>query len=79
MSKASVYFKVENISGAHGTHELKRELDTFHGVISVSVNDKAEKIAVDYDTTGVNKEQLKTRIEELGYDITQVRGVNHIM
>ncbi len=79
MSKASVYFAVKDLNGKHGTKELKRELGTLHGVISVSVNELTDNIAVDFDTTGVKQEQLKTTIEKLGYDITQMQLENHIM
>lgn len=73
MSKASIYFTVSNVNGKHAVKELKRELDTFSGVSSVSVNDKAESIAVDFDTTGVSQKQLTKRIEKLGYEITHTR------
>ena len=56
MSKASAYFTVTNVNGKHDVKEIKRELDTFRGVISVSVNDKTENIAVDFDTTGVRQD-----------------------
>ena len=79
MSKASIYFTVDNVNGKHDTKEIKRELDTFRGVISVSVNDRTECIAVDFDTTGVRPEQLETKIENLGYKITHTRFENHIM
>lgn len=79
MSKASIYFTVDNVNGKHDVKELKRELDTFPGVISVSVNDKTESIAVDFDTTGVQQEQLQKRIEKLGYGIVDTRFENHIM
>lgn len=79
MSKASIYFTVDDVNGKHDVKELKRELDTFQGVISVSVNDKTESIAVDFDTTGVQQEQLKKRIEKLGYEIIDTRFENHIM
>lgn len=79
MSKASLYFSVTDIDGNHGKKELKRELDTLRGVISVSVNDEAESIAVDYDTTGVKQEQIKSKIKDLGYEITQMRFEDHIM
>jgi len=79
MSKASAYFTVGNVNGKHDVKELKRELDTFAGVISVSVNDRTESIAVDFDTTGVKPEQLKKRIEKLGYQVTDSRFENHIM
>lgn len=79
MSKASVYFDVKDSNEKHDTKELKRELDTFSGVISVSVNNRANCIGVDYDTTGVKQEELKKKIEKLGYEITQVKSENHIM
>lgn len=79
MSKASAYFTVSNVNGKHDVKELKRELDTFPGVFSVSVNDKTERIAVDFDTSGVKQEQLQKRIEKMGYDITDTRLENHIM
>ncbi len=79
MSKASVYFKVRDINGTHGVKELKRELDSLHGVMSVSTNEKTDVIAVDFDTTGVEQEQLKIKIEKLGYDITHIQSENHIM
>lgn len=79
MSKASAYFTVKDSNGKHGTKELKRELGTLHGVISVSVNELSNNIAVDFDTSGVKQEQLKTTIEKLGYDITQTQFENHIM
>lgn len=79
MSKASIYFTVDNVNGKHDVKELKRELDTFPGVISVSVNDKTESIAVDFDTTGVQQEQLQKRIEKLGYGIVDTWFENHIM
>ncbi|WP_312938966.1 heavy metal-associated domain-containing protein [Oscillibacter sp.] len=79
MSKASIYFTVDKVNGKHDVKELKRELDTFPGVISVSVNDTTESIAVDYDTTGVEQEQLQKRIEKLGYGIIDTRFENHIM
>lgn len=79
MSKASIYFTVDDVNGKHDVKQLKRELDTFQGVISVSVNDKTESVAVDFDTTGVQQEQLKKRIEKLGYEIIDTRFENHIM
>ncbi len=79
MSKASVYFSVSNPVGKHGTKELKRELDALNGVLSVSVNNTNDNIAVDFDTTGVKQDQIKTQLEILGYDITQMRFEDHTM
>lgn len=79
MSKASACFTVDNINGKHDINVLKRELDSFSGVLSVSVNGDTQSIAVDFDTTGVHQEQLQRKIEKLGYEITHTRFENHIM
>lgn len=79
MSKASIYFTLNNINGKHDTKELKRELSVFPGVASVSVNDSSEIVAVDFDTTGVQQAQLEKELEKLGYEISSVRFENHIM
>ncbi len=79
MSKASAYFSISNISSKQDVKELKRELDQFAGVISVSVNDEKGNIAVDYDTTGVEMKQIEKKIEKLGYQITGMMFDNHVM
>lgn len=79
MSKASIYFTVDNVNGKHDIKEIKRELDTLPGVISVSVNDRAETIAVDFDTTGVKSDRIEKKLKTLGYEILGTRLENHVM
>ena len=79
MSKASTYFILNDVDGKHDTKELKRELDAFPRVISVSVNPEKNSLAVDYDTTGVKSEQLVKRLEKLGYQIEQQKTEEHVM
>lgn len=54
MSKESAYFKLNDLSRKHDTKDLKQELDTFRGVISVSVNTENNLLAVDYDIRSAN-------------------------
>lgn len=77
--KASAYFRVDDIKGNHGVKELKRELDTLRGVTSVSVSTLSNSIAVDYDTTGENRDVIKKKIEQLGYNILESHTDKHIM
>lgn len=79
MSKASVYFTVDRLSGEHNVKKLKRELDTLGGVSSVSVNEGDGNIAVDYDTSGVQQSEIQRMIEKLGYDIVGSRIEQHTM
>ena len=79
MARASAYFTVDDISGKHDIKELKRELDTLPGVLSVSVNDETERITVDYDATGVERDRLQKKIETLGYHIADVQVENQIL
>ena len=77
--KASAYFTVGNLGGKHGEIELKRALDTLHGVTSVSVSEKSGSVAVDYDTTGESCERIQKKIKDLGYDVMDVRLDQHTM
>jgi copper chaperone CopZ len=77
--KASAYFTVDDLGGKHGVKELKRELDTLHGVLSVSVSEKTNSVAVDYDTTGENCEIIQKKIKDLGYGVIDVRLDQHLM
>lgn len=69
MSKASAYFTLDSIDGRHDIKNLKRELDTIRGVISVSVSDTNDSVSVDFDTTGAGYEQIEKKIDKLGYNI----------
>ena len=79
MSKASIYFTVSQVNGKHDSKEIKRELDTLPGVISVSVNDSTEQIAVDFDTTGAQGDRIQRCLEKLGYQVVSSKLENHIM
>lgn len=69
MSKESAYFTLSNMDGKHDVKELKHEIDMLPGVSSVSVNTRSDFVAVDYDTTGVRRTQIKKQIEKLGYTV----------
>lgn len=79
MSKASIYFTVSQVNEKHDRKEIKRELDTLPGVISVSVNDSTEQIAVDFDTTGIQDDRIQRCLEKLGYQVVSSKLENHIM
>jgi copper chaperone CopZ len=77
MSKESAYFQISDITGNHDSKELKRELDAFHGVLSVSVNAEKNTLAVDYDNTGITCDGLERRLEQLGYQVALCKTENH--
>jgi copper chaperone CopZ len=79
MSKESAYFTLKSIDGKRDLKELKKELNKFPGVISVSVNPVKNSLAVDYDNTGVHQPELATRLEKLGYEISSSSTETHIM
>lgn len=72
MAHLSTCFSLENAKDKHDEKLLKRELDALPGVTSVSVSERG-CVAVDYDTTGVRQEQIRQKVQELGY---QLRGVD---
>lgn len=65
----SVYFNVSKDVGLHDTSLLKRALDSLPGVTSVSIDKGSGRIAVDYDDTGVTRNEIQKKIEILGYPI----------
>lgn len=77
--KASAYFSVEGAVDSHAEKELKRELGTLPGVLSVSISDRTGNIAVDFDSTGQSTEKIGKKIKELGYDIRSVSLAQHVM
>ena len=79
MSKASMYFDLENLDGKRGAAKIKQQLDTLPGVISVSVNENRNRIAVDFDTTGTNQDQIRKKLDVLGFTISGERFENQIM
>lgn len=79
MAKASLYFDLENLNGKHDTAEIKRRVNTIPGVISVSVSRENGRVAVDYDTTGANRDRIRKKLDEMGLSISDEQFENHIM
>lgn len=67
MAHLSTYFSLEHPASSHDAKELKRELDTLPGVTSLSVS--GGRLAVDYDSTGVRREDIRQKVQSLGFGI----------
>lgn len=68
MAHLSAYFSLGDAAGKHDAALLKRELDTLPGVTSVSVSGGG-CLAVDYDTSGVRREEILQKVHELGFQL----------
>ena len=68
MTKASACFTVGGISGKHDVKEIKRELDTLPGVLSVTVSNES-LVSVDFDTTGVQAGRIEKQLTDMGYQV----------
>lgn len=71
MANKSVYFTLNEVKGSHDIEALKHEIDMLPGVTSVSVNSRTDFVAVDFDSTGVRKDQIKKQIEKMGYTVVE--------
>ena len=69
MAKESARFIAKDVHGSHDIAEIKQELDTLHGVSSVSVNREHDLVCVDYDSSGVSYDKIENRLNKLGYQI----------
>ena len=67
MAHLSTHFSLEQPADSHAVKQLKRELDTLPGVTSVSVS--GGRLAVDYDSTGVRREDIRQKVQSLGFGI----------
>lgn len=79
MSKESACFQINNINSKHDSKGLKKEMDAFRGVISVSVNTEKNTLAVDYDNTGVSCGRIQERLKQLGYKVEACKTESHEM
>jgi len=70
MAQMGTYFSLKNADTAHAAKALKRELDTLPGVSSVSIGGDG-RLAVDYDSTGIQQEQIRQKLLELGYQFQE--------
>ena len=68
MAHISAYFSLENANGYHAATRLKQGLDTLPGVTSVSLSGQG-CLAVDYDSTGVRQEEIRQKVQELGFQL----------
>lgn len=79
MAKVSAYFTIAHFSDKQDQAVIKKGLDTFAGVNSVSTNKEQHCVVVDYDSSGVSQKKLSARLEELGYPVKAERQELHVM
>ena len=58
---------------------IKRELDALPGVRSVSISGGVDRVAVDFDTSGIRPERIQKRLEDMGCQVLNSETDKHIM
>lgn len=76
MAQQSLYFTASEANSEKDMKEIKRELNEFPGVHSVSVNTNNGLIAVDFDTTGVKASEITGCLKNLGYSLHSEHQIN---
>ena len=71
MAKASVYYTLSSVEGKHDVKQIKKALDALPGVESVSVNQESDRVAVDFDTSGILSSRIQKELEKSGYEILE--------
>lgn len=79
MSKASVYFTLGGSCNKQDAKAIKRELDALPGVRSVSISGSVDRVAVDFDTSGIRPERIQKRLEDMGCQVLNSEPDKHIM
>lgn len=67
MAQISVQYIIEHEIDSHDMSLIKKELDKFHGVHSVSVNQETALICIDFDMDKVKEGDLINKLQSLGY------------
>ena len=79
LAKESIYFELSEMNNRQDPKAIKKGVDTLQGIISVSVNSTSKKVAVDFDSTGTNGEEITQKIKELGFELQIIDKQKHIM
>ena len=72
MAQVSIQYALEDTIDVHDEKKIKKELDTLHGVSSVSVNVENGILCVDFDDTGVDEQQVERILNVNGYRHTML-------
>ena len=70
LSRTAASIRWTSVDGKHDVKEIKRELDTLHGVTSVSVNADTDLVCVDYDSSGASYDMIEHKLNQLGFEIS---------
>lgn len=67
MAQVSIQFSLGEELDRHDEKKLKKTLDEFPGVKSVSLQLDKALLCIDYDDTGVTQVELVKRLKDCGY------------
>ncbi|HOB20539.1 MAG TPA: copper chaperone CopZ [Candidatus Atribacteria bacterium] len=60
---------VEGMSCSHCENAVKKAVGALDGVRTVEVDLKGKTVSVEYDSSRVSLDRIKSEIEEQGYDV----------
>lgn len=79
VAKQSAYFKVFGLHNKHQLGKIKRALNEIPGVLSVSADIQSNQVAVDYDSSGLNIENIANQLQDHGMDVKLIESQDHTM
>lgn len=79
MSKQSAYFLVPGLNGKHAVKKIKQVFGGIPGILSVSADTGSDKVAVDYDSTGIDLHEIRNQFQDIGIDAELVENSDHTM
>ena len=73
----NAYFIVKGIYGNLSINDVKNELNSIHGIESVSVDSATNLMAVDYNSSGTSYDRIENCVNKMGYQIAADASVIH--
>jgi copper chaperone len=62
-------FNVAGISCSHCVNTITKAVEALNGVVGVEVSLDKKTVGVQYDTSKISDDTLKSTIEDCGYDV----------
>ncbi len=73
----STYFFIKNLHNRPDAKTMKKKLNALYGVLSVQLDNKSDRLGIDYDTTGVTGQQLADYLGSSGYPVNIMQNLGY--
>jgi len=67
----TVTFNIPSLSCSNCSGKIQEELKALEGVNNISADLKSQSVSIEFDPSIVQPQEIKNRIEAMGYEVVQ--------